>query len=305
MDFHLEYRLRIQADPEHENLYKWVINEVDEDGDIVCRDQIPWGWSLSFIATEIVLSDELSIGESVEERLSSLSLNTETLQRRTIQARLSPSAFWQTTYRMFGTDRIIKDIRLDINPLESEDDAETCNAWGCVSNKYESDYGDDTSDDCIIFYLMVKPSTFDHYAARIAEGTADELFLSVGQVSGFYSECSSWVRTLDVKVLTDREEHSLQIPAGFEFDPPRLGSVGKATLIIRAKRARNGKQPSAADDGDFDNEDHHTPLVRPDAPIAPDRNDHQTIEIMLSLKRAARWSVGLLAVLVIATLLRL
>lgn len=284
MDFHLEYRLRIQADPEHKNLYSWAIYEVDEDGDIVCRDQIPWGAPLSFIATEIVLSDTISIQESVEAEVSSHPRKAETIKQRDIRAKLSPRSF-EATYRMFGTDSVIDDIRLYINPLESEDAVEMFSAWGSI--------------DCIIFYLMVKPSSFDHYAARIAEGTADEVFLTVGKVSGFYSECSSWARTLDVKVLTDREEQDLQIPAGFEFDPPRLGFVGNATLTIMAKRAQAGKQPSAADD------DQHTPLVRPDAPIAPDRNDHQTIEIMLSLKRAARWIVGLLAVLVIATLLRL
>jgi hypothetical protein len=48
MEYHLDYGLRIQTEPQYKSLYSWAINEVEADGSTIDRDQIPWAWTLSF-----------------------------------------------------------------------------------------------------------------------------------------------------------------------------------------------------------------------------------------------------------------
>jgi hypothetical protein len=152
------------------------------------------GWRLYFTAVSVVLSDSIDIkkpcAEGGEPRV-------EVSQRNVIRAKLRPGdprpdglRSRQTTFRMFGVDRDIKDFQLDIMPVADPAESESCTAWGSVSYTHETDFRNETTADCLNFYMMVQLKTFEGYAARIANDTADEIILSVGQVDGFYSEWS-------------------------------------------------------------------------------------------------------------------
>ena len=162
---------------------------------------------------------------------------------------------------------------------------------------------DETSEDCVIFYLQVKPSTFDGYASRISAGTADEVILRVARVDGFYSEWSPSISTRNVKVLTRGREHSLQLPDDLEIEPLRLGSVGETALTINARRVQARKLSSDIDSDTADEEPQFTPLAQTEAAILRGGGDPQSIKLLESLKRATRWIIGLLVALVILTLL--
>jgi hypothetical protein len=305
MDYNLDRQLRLLLEPEHKSLYSWAIQEIDDAGKQVGPDQIPWGWRQYFTATEVFLSDTLTLKEAgeIEGRLPQ---REEISHRRIIRAKLragdprSDDWFRRTKFRMFGTDREITEFQLEILPLETEEAKEECKAWGGVSFESNADFRRDHFDDNLTFYLMVKPSTFDLYGRRIAEGTADEMILSVGRVAGFYSEWSPDIHTRDVKVLTQGDAQKIETPAGTEYDLPRLGDVGEAELYINAKRAQAQKLPS---DEDAD-EVQTTPLVRPEADTRSGGLDPQLQKTLQSLKSSARWIIGLLAVLVIAVLLK-
>jgi hypothetical protein len=90
-------------------------------------------------------------------------------------------------------------------------------------------------DDCVAFYLFVKPETFARYGAKIAHGLVDEMILSVKSVAGFYSEWSPSISTHNVKVLTTGEEHKVILPPGLSFEPPRLGQIDAAKLFINRR----------------------------------------------------------------------
>ncbi|MGO7486695.1 hypothetical protein ACCT28_36730 [Rhizobium ruizarguesonis] len=306
MRYHLDRRLDFLDQPKHKSLYSWAINEVDKAGQVVGDDQIPWAWSLYFTATEINLSDRLIVNEASEIE-SPFPQRAEISHRRTITAKLRPGAGrdeddWhrQTTYRMFGTDRVIEDFRLDILPLNAEGETENCHARGIVSYSSENDFNDETTEDCVLFYLMVKPSIFEHYARRITFGTADEVIFCVGQVSGFYSSWSPSISTRAVKVLTTGGGQTVEVPVGFTL--PRLGRVGDTTLYINAVRAKKLPSPS---DLDKRVEKRAMPLVRPEVSDAQSTGaDLQTAKLLASLKTSSTWIIGLLAALVIATLLK-
>jgi hypothetical protein len=235
LDFHLEHGLRLDIEPEYKNLYAWAINEIDSHGQQIGRDQIPWPWSLHFTATSCALDDSFEI--ELEKKVETTASPTppKIAQKQAIRLQLRPGDSRQndegrTTFSMFGTKRTIKDFQLHIYPISDSAERERCWAWGSVSYDFEVDFRYETTNDCIVFYLCVKPETFARYGAKIAHGLVDEIIFRVASVSGFYSEWSPGISTRDVKVLIC--DHKVNLPPGFQFEPPRLGHVGEAALFV-------------------------------------------------------------------------
>jgi hypothetical protein len=204
VDFHLERGLRLNTESEHKSLYNWAINEIDAQGQQIGNDQIPWRWTLRFTATSCVLCDSIDI-ESQFQMEETTPAPPEIVQRQVIRVGLRPGSprddgnyFRETTFSMFGTDRAIKSFQLDIHPIVDPAKQGSCSAWGSVSYTAEIDFINETTDDCIVFYLFVEPETFARYAAKVAHGLVDEMILSVGSVAGFYSEWSPSISTRNV-----------------------------------------------------------------------------------------------------------
>ncbi|MBY2988688.1 hypothetical protein [Rhizobium leguminosarum] len=309
MEFHLNRQLRFHAEPEHKSLYRWAINEIDEQGQVVGHDQIPWGWTLYFTAQELILADQLGVISAAEFE-SRVQQAAEITQQRTIRAKLRPGSprdgdNWQrqTTYRMFGTDRVISDFQLDVQPLKSEDDVEHCRAWGAVSYTSETDFRQETQEDCVQFYLMVKPRTFEHYAQRITSGNANEVIFGAGLITGFYSEWSPSISTRSVKVLTSGNDQKLELPEGLTV--PRLGSVGEARLYINSVITPQITSQVRARDMVLEDDKAALVNARPAVAEAVALGiDPDTLKLLLSLKSSARWVIGLLVALLAATLLK-
>jgi hypothetical protein len=250
VDFHLERGLRLHTEPEHKKLYKWAINEIDSKGRQIGYDQIPWRWSLYFTATSCVLGDSIDI-DSIDIKSEFLMEETtptppKVVQGQVIRVQLRPGnprddADYETRFSMFGTDRAIKSFQLEIHPITDPARQESCTAWGTVSYTTEIDFRDETTDDCLIFYLFVKPETFARYGAKIAHGLVDEMTLRVKSAAGFYSDWSPSISTNNVKVLTADSEHKIDLPPGHQVEPPRLGHVGAAELCIN-RRLEFGKR---------------------------------------------------------------
>ena len=174
---------------------------------------------------------------------------------------------------------------------------EGCGAWGSVSYTTEFDFRNETTDDCIVFYLSVKPETFASYAAKTAHGLLDEMILSVGEVDGFYSEWSPSISTRDVKVLTSGKEQKVALPAGHQFDPPRLGHVGDAALYINRRLEFDKRTPErrAVEEMVEVRAERAAPATQ-----APAAMDPQILQMLRSLRRAAWFIVWLLALIFIA-----
>jgi hypothetical protein len=292
VDLHLEHGLRLHTTPEHKSLYSWAINEIDEQGQSVGRDQIPWPWTLRFTATSCILGDSIEIN-SRHEMDPTAPVKREITQGQVIRMELRPGIaredgnfFRETTYRMFGTDRAIKAFQLDIHPLTDPAEQESCRAWDSASYTYETDFRNETAEDCIVFYLYVKPETFARYAAKIALGNVDEIIFSAGIVSGFYSEWSPSISTRNVKVLTSDDNHRVDLPPDLQFEPPRLGEVGDATLYIN-RRLEFGKRPpnpQRAGNPEVERKAEVQPM-----PVVPGTRevatDPQTVQMFKSLRR--------------------
>ena len=310
MEYHLERRLRLHAEPEYKNLYSWAINEIDEHGIVVGRDQIPWGWTLSFTAISCVLVDGIELElKSQPEEDTKLSL-PDISQSQVIHIKLRPERrsddgdyFHETTYSMFGTDRTIKEFQLDIHPISGSTDHESCRAWGSPSFAVEIDFRNQTVDDCISFYFFVKPETFARYAAKISHGLVDEIILSVGSVDGFYSEWTPSISTRDVKILTRGEQHKVEAPEDIGFEPPRLGTVGDAKFYIN--RHLEFGIPASDEEGLYEESgDLGTVRIASETRTQAPVFNPKVLKTIASLKRAAWWIVVLLALIFVATLLK-
>jgi hypothetical protein len=302
MDFHLEKTLRLKTDPEHKNLYSWAINEIDDQGDVAGRDQIPWNWDHYFTGVSLVMDDSIEVKRTQREGEA---VKTEVDQRQNIRVNLRPGDprdggdYWrQTTFRFFGTDRVISKFQLDIRPIRDPAEQESCSAWGSPSYSHDSDFVTETTDDTMMFYLFVRSDTFARYAAKITMAAADEIVLRVGSVQGFYSEWSPSISTREVKVLARGREQKIELPAGAEgFEPPRLGDVGEAELYINRKLAFD-IPAGTSEDGDTS-----VGTVR----LAPAFSsttgatvpDPQLATLLRSIRTSARWIVGLLVVLIL------
>jgi hypothetical protein len=305
MDFHLERGLRLHTEPEHKNLYDWAINEIDADGQRVGHDQIPWRWTLDFIATSCVLSDRIAAESRLQLDGAPLP-PPEITQRQVIHVRLRPGRrdgnyLRETKYSMFGTDRVINDFRLDIFSIVNPAEQESCKAWGSVSYTSEIDFRYETEDDCILFYLFVKPETFARYTAKIVHGLVDEVVFSVGDVAGIYSEWSPSISTRNVKVLASGREQKVVLPPGVQFEPPRLGHVGSFDLYINRHLEFREKGPTPdpteeAPDITGDQIVHGSPNPAVEHP--------QILQLLVSLRRSARFVACLLTLIFIVTFLK-
>ena len=202
---------------------------------------------------------------------------------------------------MFGTDRTIKSFQLQIRQLADPAEQERCEAWGTVSYTTELDFRSDTTEDCIIFSLFVKPETFARYAAKVSDASVDEISFSVRSVDGFYSDWSPSISTDSVKVLTTGEEHEVHLPPKLEFAPPRLGFVGEAQISINRRRefAKGGSDLQPIDEAEP--VEPGTVLAEPRASVAA---EPQTLEMLRSLKRAAWFVVVLLTLILLGEFVR-
>ncbi len=312
MDYHLERRLRLHAEPEHKSLYSWAINEIDENGALVGGDQIPWEWTLSFTATSCVLSDSIELKSEWQLDETTKPTKPEISQRQVIRIKLrtghprdnSDPFSRETKYSMFGTSRTVKDFQLDIHPISDPDKLESCRAWGSPSYTSEgADFRDETVDDCITFYMFVKMETFTRYAAMVSNDSIDEILFNVGLVDGFYSEWSPSISTSDVKVLTKGAEHKVEMPEDLGIEVPRLGSVGDAELYFN-RRLEFGKGAPDEETEDKGYGDLDTVSIAQESRTPAAIADSSFLKIIVSLKRAAWWIVVLLVLIFLTMLLK-
>lgn len=293
MEFLLERQVRLNSQPQYASLYQWALNEIDAQGQ-TGHDQIPWPWTLRFTATSCLISDSIEIRPGYKTPPE-----TEIARRQVILFELRPgdlkddqTFIRNTTYSMFGTDRTIKSFQLQVDQI-GEADEEHCSAWGTVAYTSEHDFRQETTDDCIVFYLRVKPDTFARYMDRLTSGLADEIIFSVGRVEGFYSEWSPTVSADRVKVLANGSEHKVIVPSGVEIEPPRLGAVGGAALYIN--RELKFVPPAVPADEDDDDSSGMFP-VAPEA-LAPRPADPQLLKALGAVRQAAWWIVVALMLL--------
>lgn len=298
----------LSEDSEYKNLYKWSLQELDEESAKIGRDLIPWHWGLDFTATELSYHDGLTIepdyGSDGEE------MPIVTRNSRSIRAKLRPGSphEWhrnrQPSYSMFGTNRTITAFELWIEPLADGEEQDRCRAWGSVSYTMDIDFRDETTDDAVTFHLYVRPETFEHYVRTVRAAEVDAAVLYVKRVAGFYSDWSPGISTDSVKVLTEYEkDHPVEIAEGCEIVPPRLGEVDEVSLTLVRKLTLEQPASELDEDDDWQDEDEFAEAPPDKALVAAQHSakaNAQAVALLTSLRTAA-WAIAALLLLILVT----
>lgn len=307
MQHHLTRQVILNTESEFKNLYSWSLQEIDDEGKRIGRDQIPWPYSLSFTATELAFSEGIAIepDHSSGDRAALV-----VRQPHHIRAKLRPGHPWewkrgydrQPSYSMFGTDRTISAFELFVEELGNESEMERCSVWGSVSYTFDLDFRDETTDDAVVFHLHVKPETFARYVAMVIASHVDEAVLSVSLAAGFYSDWSPSISTDKIKVLTGDQEHLVEVPEGCEINLPRLGEVGKVSFNLLSTRkldldtSETGAEDWLEDDEHTDNSSDVSKLDNKNL-----ANTNLQAVALLASVRIAVWVIAALLALILIT----
>lgn len=238
--YDLDYRVALSEDTESKNLYKWCLQEFDNEGNKVGRDQIPWRWTLYFTAMKFSHKHTLSMEKSAwKPPLQEFDYEeTSNIQEREyILAELRPGNPHQdirdtNSYSMIGTKRTITSFRLYIYPSKEEEEKEDCKVTGHLSFTSQIEIYSETFDDDLHINIAVSPDRFAQLAERVKRRDFDIATLSLNRVAGFYSSWEPGISTDKVKVLTTIDNHKLKLPEDTAINPPVLGNIGEFNLML-------------------------------------------------------------------------
>jgi len=244
---HIDRKIQLSEESEYPSLYSWSLQELNKDGEKIGGDQIPWMWSLYFTASELRYVSEIEIGkerDDEEDEICSDGHDGEWIHA-TLHPGICRDGRWlkkdNTSYSMLGTNRNIKQFDLEIKKAD-EDTNDQCYILGLVSYTSELDFRNVTVDDSVGIVLSLNQKQYSQIVEQIKSRQVDIFEVSIGGVSGFYSEWSPSSSTSNIKILTDSDAHRVQIPDGCKIEPPRLGNVRKFSLNVTERYKLNPKQ---------------------------------------------------------------
>jgi hypothetical protein len=243
MDYNIARKLRFNTKSEHSSLYKWCINDIDDDGSND-GDFIPWVWGLIFTATALKVHRTVTLkNEPVENKVDE-SVN-KTIQDCLITGDLFSGRCFDgknleryVSYSMFGTNRIIQNFGLSVYPVEIEQE-ENCFLWACPSYDSEIDFKNETSDDTVDINLFITREKFNELAQLIDKNAIQNAAVRLSQVDGFYAQWSPSITTRDIKVLT--EYHEIENLEKKDKSIPRVEKVGEFNISYQTINELNPK----------------------------------------------------------------
>jgi len=223
MNFNLDRQTKVSSKSEFPRLYSWFIQELNEDGSTASDPQVPWDGNSFFNIKNINYCLEMNNGANERQ------VNWDEY----FYAKMLPSEDGSvvTNYSMFGTDRVIKDIRLYIKAA-AEGAAEACRVLGGVSYAYESDFEMKETPDYLYVIVSLSPEQFKNIKETLSGNRKIIGSLLLSGVAGFYSEWSPSIRASEVKVLVDKRDQNLKFDSDNGIELPKIGQVEKFRLTI-------------------------------------------------------------------------
>ncbi len=302
MQHHLDTKVILSVDSEHNSLYQWFLREVGDEASEYQRDQIPWRWSQYFTLSEINVHSSFQLGDHYATDVEKAAAQVK--EHDFIRAKLLPYDVRDghlcsyTRYSMFGTNRAIPEFELSITQVE-DGESESCQAWGSVSYTAEIDFDDITTDDNITFDLRVSKERFARLLRLITTKSISGGGLSISDADGFYSNWSPSISTDAIKVLTpDEKYHPVEVPEGCSIVPPRLGKIGEFVLYLNDGLKFQLPQETVYDD-DLEDEGPSQPVQsESDMPVVRLMADAKTLGVLQSLRIAA-WIIAALLILIL------
>lgn len=238
--------MKLEPNSRHKGLYEWSIQEFDDQGQ-VGPDYIPFGWGVNFYATDLRLSDTVTVevkgspGEEVERAIAA--------RRRFIRAELRTGYPQQHSWSApslgyFGRKEQVEQITLFIRTPE-EGEAEACRLAGGLP--FSGSYGE-RQGDLLEVQLVLSRETFEDLVVRIRERSVDIVNLRLSRVAGLYSEWSPDIDVRKLKLLTEPSNHRLDLSMAGPISPRTIGVVKEASLTLHSMQTFHAGDTREADE---------------------------------------------------------
>ena len=234
MNYDSDRDIHLKDTSDEQDHSRWCLIEVDEKGNQVGFEMIPWHWTATFDISDLIYHEAVEIGDLFDLESKDDSSGVSRINQR-ITSKLLPTQhqtgdFFENavTYSMFGTARILKHMVLRLERNIGEDEPERCKLYGslayCSPDLVD---GDRYEEDFVEFEVYLSPKNFDRIAKKIENGKLYNGIISVRNVPGFYSEWSPSIHTNHVKILGSQRVRELKT-----IRPPRLSTVGGFRLTF-------------------------------------------------------------------------
>lgn len=241
MDYLLERKIRVSTESEYKSLYKWSINEVDDNDVKVSGDWVPFSWSLWFTAKSVEVHTKLSIGDRLQiEDDSDTNESAPSLSKfivgTLVSGYLREGNELQDGVRfsMFGTSRTVTEFNLSVKQV-GEDEIEGCALYAFPSYESEGvEFQTEIEPDYIGFEVRVSKDKLSELISLIESKAVSNVGLYVSGVDGIYSHWTPTIVTSTAKVLSRSCDVVNKEEVGIEI--PYVGKVREFNLTFSSKK---------------------------------------------------------------------
>jgi hypothetical protein len=228
MDYILEKKIRFNSKKD-KTLYSWCLDELSNQDKNHQEGLIPYPFSNFFNVSSL----RLVRGVGSKKSYSDNGVTNVPNNRIFILGEIKPSPrtkfdFFETSYSMFGTDRLVDSISLKIEKLGDDSEDEICTLWGSPVYKSEIDFREYTEPDNISVTISLKTEQFEGLVRMLETKSVGNSQLILGQVDGFYAPWSPSINARSIKVLT--EYHEVEGEIDLDRPIPIIGNVGEFYL---------------------------------------------------------------------------
>lgn len=233
MAAHIERKIRFCEHIEHNPANTWCLQELDEDGNQVGDDLIPFTGSNYFTVNELTYKalisgisgisdgDECSFYDE-DDPSGPMSVELEEVILGSLRSSTSNFVDGEDgpNYSMFGTSRIVNYFSLKIRKTGNNGSGESCTFFGTPTDAYKNDTLD--------VVISLSTDKFDRIANMVKTHEVDAMHLRVGDMLGLYVTIGPWALYPQIKVLPYGQ--SIDRPEDCDFNPGRLNKVHEFSL---------------------------------------------------------------------------
>lgn len=203
-EYFLELNAKLNKEPKNKALYDWCINEIHKETKVKGRDLIPFDGINEFKSTNISYNVSLENNTYKSKKFF--------YQNEWIKVQMIPDN--EERYTMLGAARDIKDIVLTIHKKDKMIKGNNMRVKGY--HAFSSEDPDDIRyDEQLSFIIYLDKYNYEEIIHLAKKKLIDDVYLSVTDVKGFYSDWSPRVSSPLKMLLTDKE-HSKEL--GLEDD---------------------------------------------------------------------------------------
>mgnify|MGYP003978994949 FL=1 len=262
--------LKLNNDSEHKSLYDWSLEEYDSEGDKVTSSFIPMQTGSIILGVEKLEYRHNFEGLGWEPDTAGISESefiTGTLKTKA-DAREDIST--TNSFSMFGTDRKIKTVGIEIHKVDNDyRTEESFNLSGHIGYETEADMDlpAQKAEDALIISVVLNEERFNKIVQYIKDGIYPS-YVTIGDAEGIYNQWSPSIHLGDIKILTDEMDYTkdnsfqqqLEIPKDCDIKPPRLGKLNEFDFGFLISSAKSVDKDNENEDEDYFEDDYESDI---------------------------------------------